>query len=71
VIKVNQDADNGFHTMAAGTYELVVNITVLAPGLPQTGGSMFGGALPLWFAAGGLLILTVGLVLQRRVRRAR
>ncbi len=42
-----------------------------APGLPQTGGSTPAGMLPLWLGVGGLLVLIVGLGLQRGGKRAR
>ena len=71
VLNVSQEIDNGFHKMSAGTYELVVNFSVEAAILPETGGTTPGGMLPLWLGVGGLLILTLGLGLQRVVRRTR
>lgn len=70
VVHVSQDVDNGFHTMAAGTYELVVNFAIAAPppALPETGSSTPMAALPLWIGASGLLVLIVGLGLRRGVR---
>jgi LPXTG-motif cell wall-anchored protein len=70
VVHFSQDADDGFHTMAAGTYELVVNFTVAAPALPETGGSTPTGT-PLWIGAGGMLVLIAGLGLRRGLRRTR
>jgi hypothetical protein len=70
VMTLSQDVDNGFHTMAAGTYELVVNFTVEAAHLPVTGGKSPAGALPLGLVAGGLLILALRLALPRLVKRA-
>ena len=71
VVTFSQDTDDGFHTMTAGTYELVVNFTLQAPGLPQTGSSTLTGALPLWLGLGGLLVLILGLGLRPWFRRAR
>jgi hypothetical protein len=71
VMTLSQDADNGFHTMAGGTYELVINFAVEAATLPETGGTTPRGMLPLWLGAGGVLILTLGLALPRLVRRPR
>lgn len=70
VMVASQEIDDGFHTMAAGTYELVVNFTVaVPPALPETGGTTPVGTLPPWLAVGGLLILTLGLGLWRTAAR--
>jgi len=71
VMTLSQDVDNGFHTMAAGTYELVINFAVEAATLPETGGATPRGLLPLWLGAGGLLIFSLGLGLSRLAKRAR
>jgi hypothetical protein len=72
VLTVSQEIDDGFHTTAAGTYELAVNFAVEAPPpetIAETGASVPPGAL--WLAAGGLLALALGAGLRPALRRRR
>jgi hypothetical protein len=75
VLHVSEQIDDGFHVTEAGTYELVATFTVEAPapaaGLPETGGTIPSGTLPLWLGVAGLLALALGVGLQQASRRAR